>query len=372
MVAKSFDSHPTLSERERAAKTPYLASEGINEGSGARSVWALFDEPERLRAEITRRSYEAMGFEPGAELLDAAAFEALIVGERDAFAWAGGRHGFYDGRLLRLGDFEELLAALDRGELQLSAIESEASRWRGAALAEYMARLTQLGREIDELEQLCAMPRHERQKWFIYGEHQVRSDRAESRLAERTAEARALVSGLDLADRTLFAWTYLALDPQRRLVLLTRYRFLLRLQELLERLAPGGQALSRWISHVDRQGYARVRADVEVLAKTCGEARRELAALLNYCDTLPVPPLGNLDGTMSLRALLRVELPVAAEDEADLFTCSVAILNAITRTREGLSNLHDRTIGAILELQTEAEQLRPIEVDSEATGALDS
>lgn len=351
VVADRFDSHPSAHERERAAKRPYVPHHGPGPNEdGWGSAWALFDDVERLREQLTLRTYEQLGFEPGAELLDPIRFEALIAGEYASQSWFGEHHGFYDDRFLMLGEFEPWLTTLERGEVEHESIEREASRWRGQPLAEFMGRALGVRRDLDRLEQLCSIPTPDRQ-WVVELPSGARID---GRIAEAYRDASQRVAleckaAVEHADRTLFAWAWARLDPSGRELLVERYRFALRVQELIFELRPIAAELDQRARIVDQQGYARVAADSDTLAEVVLRARRELAATLHRCEQLHAPKLSTLEGQPNLRALVAVELP-SLEPRADPLDHASVLGHAIARTAARLSQVHDRMIGAILEL----------------------
>jgi Zn-dependent protease with chaperone function len=355
VVAERFDSHPSAHERERAAKRPYVAHHGPRPGAdGWGSAWALFDDVDRLRAQLTLRTYEQLGFEPGAELLDPIRFEALIAGEYASQSWFGQHHGFYDDRFLMLGEFEPWLGVLERGELEHESIELAASHWRGQPLAEFMARALNIRRDLHRLAQLCSVPLPDRQ-WAVELPSGVRID---GRIAEayRDASQREALeykAAVERADRTLFAWAWVRLGPSRRELLVECYRFTLRVQELIDELRPIAAELEHRATIVDQQGYARVAADSDALAEVVLRTRRELAASLHRCEQLHAPPIPTLESRTNLRALVGIELP-NLEPGADQLAHADVLARAIAGTATRLSQVHDRMIGAILELHEQA------------------
>ena len=358
MVSHRFDSHPSPLERERAAKAPYLAPAPSCEPGPRAPAWTLLDEPERLCSELTDECYTRMGFTPS-ESLDVDAFETILAAELAGFAFAERHHGFYDGRLLRLGNFDELLAALERREFALATLDEEVGRWRGPALGEYMAALSQAHTQLCELEALCAKPMHERPQWVRIGERSVRCDAVESARATLEQQVKGMLETVEFGDRTLFAWTWLVLDRERRLELVARYRYLLELQTLLPRLVASREALEHALQVVARQDRERTKAASQAATTAAGQAQRELAALLHHCEQLRSPALRNPDAAANLRAQVGIELPDQPAHDTDQLPWAHAVYEALETTRHRISVIHDRAIGAILELQSEAEAKAP-------------
>jgi Zn-dependent protease with chaperone function len=360
VVADRFDSHPSAHERERAAKRPYVAHHGPGPAEdGWGSAWALFEDVERLREQLTLRTYEQLGFEPGAELLDPIRFEALIAAEYASQSWFGQHHGFYDDRFLMLGEFEPWLTALERGEVEHESIERDASCWRGQPLAEFMDRVLDVHRDLDRLVQLCSIPMPDRQ-WRVELPSGTRIDGrfAEAHRDARQREALEHKAAVERADPILFAWAWAHLDPSGRELLVERYRFTLRVQELMAELRPIANELDRRATIVDQQGYSRVAADSDALAEVVLRARRELAATLHRCEQLHAPPVPTLAGQTNLRALVGVALP-SLEPQADPLDHAGVLAQAIAGTAARLSQVHDRMIGAILELHDRASSSQP-------------
>lgn len=77
--------------------------------------------------------------------------------------------------------------------------------------------------------------------------------------------------------------------------------------------------------------------------------------MLHRCEQVHVPPIPTLAQPIHLAALLGVQLPVKAP-EHDPFKRAIELLDAITQTIARLSRVHDRMIGAMLELHDQAER----------------
>lgn len=354
MVTHRFDSHPSLLDREQAAKTPYLPAGGRAKSGPSPSAWALLDEPDRLCAELTRDCYTRMGFTP-IEVLDIDAFERILAAELQGFAHLQNHHGFYDNRLLRLGDFEELLGALERGQLNLATLDEEVARWRGPALAEYMATLHRLQAEFDQLQAVCETPMAARTQWVRVGARSIPCNTAESAREILRTQISELVALVELGDRTLFAWTWVILDGERRAELVTHYRFLLELQTLIPRLGPHHHTLHHALSVVAQQDRQRTRAATEAVVDAARAAHRELAAVLHRCEQLSSSALRGGEAITSVRAQIGVELPELPERETELLGWAHAMFNTLALVSDRVSTIHDRVIGSILALQQAAE-----------------
>jgi Zn-dependent protease with chaperone function len=341
MAADRFDSHPSLHERERAAKSPYIP--GDPRPAVAASAWVLFDDAERLREQLTERTYaqlgEALGLVLSGERLDPDAFEERVRAEQAAVAWIGRRSGYYDDRFLVYGDFEALLGSLERGEVGLDEVAPHAASWRGPALAEFMDRYTRVCAELEQIGQARRYP----------------GQNLDALLESRHVELRQLQAAFERGDRALFAWTWLQLAGPNQAQLVERTRLLLGLQGLIEELRPIGAELEQRALLVQQQGYARVAADLDALDEVALRARRQLAATLHRCTQAQVPAISTLSQPIELAALIGVELPEPAP-EHDRFDRALALLEAIVQTRAQLSRVHDRMIGAILELHEQAER----------------
>jgi Zn-dependent protease with chaperone function len=144
--------HPSYRDREANAKRTYVAVAG----GPAESAWSLFEQPERVRRELTLQAYrELLGGDrqlgeprPPSEVEDRIAEELAERKQGPQY------HGFYDNRLVDAGAIEELSGEGEPPDLE--QLRAEAAPWRGPSLAAFMGRWRDSEARIEWLRGIVA------------------------------------------------------------------------------------------------------------------------------------------------------------------------------------------------------------------------
>jgi Zn-dependent protease with chaperone function len=320
-------SHPSYREREAAAKQPYVAS---RVPTTAATAWSLFDRQDRLRRLLTRMAYsERLDLEPVAERsLPVEDIEARIAAELAERRQAEHTHGFYDNRVLDPRPIELIEHELDR-----EALAGEVERWRGKALAEFMARWRQLDRELDAGSTARA-------------ELQARRD-------AQIAEAHA-------GDRTIYRWHWLLADPDARAELVERHAFLVLVQDGIVALNNHRTQVARMFSSLRERGHEPGDPIPAELLVALDRLHHDLDHWLGRANQAPVPPLQNVDADVDLRTLVLTEPLVAAlDDDARLRSWLEQFMPQVQHVHDRLRTLHYKNLGVLLDLHERIDPRPP-------------
>ncbi len=324
-------SHPSYAEREANAKRSYVAVDPARWPS----AWALFDDPAALRRRATANAYAQLGFprarEPGA-MRPAAELERRRADELAERALGRLYFGFYDDRIIDLGELDELFGEATRADP--SSLAAAAKPWQGEALAQFMQRRRATRALLDRLAA------------------SLREGRAQPRELELLAQARADAARLDAearaGDRAVFAWLWSVAEPDARAELDRRLRFLTFVQDRI-------LALDR---HRDSVVPLLSRADaVAELDLALAALHRDLRALLAAAEDLELPELRNLEAGASTRAFLLSD-PLVEPHAAGsgLRAWLGEFMPQVTGVHERLRTLHAKNLGRLLALREQIEQ----------------
>ena len=320
-----WSTHPANRERELNAKRSYLKVEPVSA-----PAWELIAEPKKLRKKLTLIAYdELFGVRVRAkDTLPPREVEALTREEEEERKQADHYHGFYEDRIIELGDLDELIRPLDgEGAPALEALRDEAAAWCGERLEAFMER---------------------------------------QRRVQEEREAEALRVEMRGGDRAIFRYFYglSASDPAARQELLRRYRFLLDVQDLIISLKPWERELGA-VMHVLQTQPELKQEQFQAVVGALHGAGQALERVEKRSWKLAMPKLLQLEEGASVGSFVAPEPvvdPVPIPDRIggpDLITFFKQFGQILGRLRK----LHFKNLGVLLRLQ---ERLDPALVGAEA------
>ncbi|HVH98997.1 MAG TPA: hypothetical protein VM869_09815, partial [Enhygromyxa sp.] len=341
-------SHPTYAEREANAKRSYIAgprgvrsmpwgkgspseSDGGTDGASPAgrengptershgSAWALVDDPSALRRRATVVAYEKLGYASALEreaLRSAAEVEQRIAEELAERTQGQQYFGFYDNRILELGDIDRRIAeATDADEPSLAAA---AEPWRGASLEQFMQRWTATDAKLERQPTSALEQERERQR----------------------SEARE-------GDRALFRWLWRQADPDARAELERRARFLVFVQQHIVTLNRHRNTVAPMFA---------AATDPDELHEPLAALHRDLARMLVEAERVSLPDLQNLAAGGSTRTYLLSDPLVDMHDgEQPLREWLGAFMPQVGGVHERLRTLHYKNLGRLLALREQIE-----------------
>lgn len=337
--------HPSYAEREANAKQRYV----IKDASPSAPAWSLFEQPERLRRDMSALIYGELagGAAQHVEPMAADEVEARLADELAERQQGAHYHGFYDNRLVDPGDLDALIE-IDVGEFE--SLTAAAARWRGDALELFMARWREQDGRLERLRAIAS------------GRLQVARHEAETALEHlRAAEqlrAHAVAEAHE-GDRAVFLHAWALADVDARPELLGRYRFLQFVQRHIAVLNGHHAAVQALSRRIDTRHYQRAsHAPVELLA-VLDALHRDLAALLEQAGTIPVPRMRNIDdGRMLVDLLLRAPLLDALDHDEELDAWLRELMMQVGEVHQRLRTLHYKNLGQLLSLHERIEAER--------------
>jgi hypothetical protein len=273
--------------------------------------------------------------------------EARIVDELAEREQGAHHHGFYDNRLVDPGPLDELVAELERGDLDLEQLRAEAESWRGPRLAQFMARWRESEARLEWLRGIAS------------GRIEVAAAQqhaAPQELARAEAEREAVIAEAHRGDRAVLRFSWSVADTDARAELLERYRFLAFVQRHIGVLNAHHAAVARVSSMIDAREYELASdAPVELLA-TLDALQRDLARLYEQSGTIVLPRLRNLDAGRELAGVLMaapVVEPLA--HDAELGPWLRRLMPQVRDVHVRLRTLHYKNLGALLSLHERIE-----------------
>jgi Zn-dependent protease with chaperone function len=354
-VSTLWQTHPKHHEREAAAKALYVPSP-----PDPRPAWSLFRDPKRVRRRVTEEAYRAMGASPKA-LLPASEVEALIEEERGEMRQAPHYHDLYEDRVIAPGDMDAVVKSIEAraeaGTLDLAGLRSEASAFTGPDLAAKTGALAKLRGEARAIALLKGGATLTKKTIEFRGKQRDK-DEIVALEDKVDAELAKLHEELHRADACLFRYHYAVArsDEAKKAELLTRYRFLVDVQELLASVAQFEPAFE----HVVGQIQARAEfssSDVTAMRQLFTNAREALKAALAKARRLKRPRLAHLGDERPLDDFL---LPEPLLEPLVGTEIAGAWLNRLFEQHGGIAarlrKLHFKNLGALLAFQ---EQLDP-------------
>lgn len=349
-VPAMWASHPTNPERERNAKRRYCPGP-----LDARSAWALFREPQRVREQVSRSFLRAGHLLPrDAELAEPEIVQRFIDEEHAGTTFDQRYHGLYDERRLEPGSVTELCVLLttlepwpdERIHEGLARLDGEGTR----RLAEHYHERTRERESLTEIQNGARTPPRGLVE-FRGNEYPLEAipgllAKVE---AELTAERRKLAA-LDREVFILHAQMSSRLGPEAGQELLGAYEFHLRLQELLQS-ATAEQARLEEVCRLLAENSNLTEPEYEHILTQFQESHEALRMLLFASETLFVPPLANIRPDEALRGLL-LRAPLVTEPGSELsWDWLESFRIQVDEVHEHLARIHRKSTGAILKLQ---------------------
>jgi Zn-dependent protease with chaperone function len=283
-------SHPSYAEREANAKRNYVGRPPRSRGP----AWSLLDEQTDLRRRATAIAYEQLGFANAREhgvMRSAAEVEQRITDELAERTQGQQYFGFYDNRVIELGDIDALLA--EAAAADETSLAAAVAPWRGSNLEQFM------------------------QRWRA-----TEQQRAEARVG----------------DRALFCWLWRRAEADARAELEVRMRFLVFVQQHIVTLNAHRNLIAPMFSRT---------ANPDELREAAAVLHRDLAELLRAAETTALPELQNLEAGSSTRAYL---LPGPLVEPHD-----GAFFPQVGAVHERLRTLHYKNLGRLLALRERIE-----------------
>lgn len=357
----SWYSHPSCHEREVRAKQPYVAGDG---GRWANAAESLFEDREALGARLSATVYAALGYDPDPEQLrPAEEVEAALADELAERGQDPRYHGYYDNRIVDLGELDALIDELE-GETDRELDGEALELWRGERLARFMAdwdrveeRITVLTALVDGRVELPG----EAEEFELHGER-LSLLAAPRLLREAEADRRGQIEHAREGDRALFRWHWRHADAEQRRELVERHRFLAFVQAQIVALNAHRHRVMGLLAATAAQEYelhGRVPAE---LSEALGELHRDLSQLLRAAEDLAMPAMQNLEAGAALRSfLLPDELAEALEFDAgplerrSLDAWLARFMPQAAAIHDRLRTVHYKNLGALLELQAAIE-----------------
>lgn len=362
--------HPPSAERERAAKSPYVACRLDD-----RPAWTLFASPERVREKLTRTMIElAEGAKAAKDLRPAEEVQRWIDAEREDVAFEGRYSEMYDGRPLA-ADLDVRAAFAAAGGAEPAALlAAHASLWD-----EEVARLCLAHRERRDELQLALRAATGQLRGATF---QFRGQ--ERPHADAIAVARELGEELQKIDRKLEKRDHRVLDVHAKMAaalgeaeafeLRERYAFQLAVQRAHGRVQTGHRALDESL-----QGGAgqMEEEDFLVLREALRGSLATLQKILRDTKEVSMPPLRNMIEGQGLGDFLTPRtMPTAGGIEGGSIQGDWIgrLFGAYAEVADKLARISRKSLGAILAQQeriAEAYRARaapPVE-DAPAEGA---
>lgn len=305
-------SHPSYAEREANAKRNYVEPpDRVRE-----PAWQLFDDAPALRRRATAAAYQQLGFVV-TTMRSAAELEQRIADELAERTQGRQYFGFYDNRILELGDVDALIREAELGEP--ATLRAAVERWRGGELEQFMQRWRTTDEQLRELRSPAVEAERERQR----------------------SEAQD-------GDRALFRWLWRRADPDARAELERRGRFLVFVQQHIVTLNRHRNVVAPMFAQA---------ADPDALHEALAELHGDLVELLSAAETVPLPDLRNLEGGGSTREyLLAAPLVDRHDGEQPLREWLSAFMPQVGAVHERLRTLHYKNLGRFLAICEQIEQ----------------
>jgi Zn-dependent protease with chaperone function len=333
--------HPSYREREANAKQSYVA---VVEAEPSGSAWSLFEQPEQVRRILTLQAYAGLlgGERQLAEMRSVDEVEARIADELAEREQGAHHHGFYDNRIVDPGPIDALVAELERDGFDLEQLRAEAERWRGPALATFMARWCESEAKFEWLRGVVAGR-------IEVATAQLRA--APQDLARAETERDAVIVEAHRGDRAVLRFSWAVADADGRAELLERYRFLAFVQRHIAVLNVHHGAVARAASMIDARDYELASDAPVALLATLDALQRDLEQLREQARSVMLPRLRNLDAGQQLAGVLTVA-PVVEPlaHDAELGPWLRRLMTQVREVHVRLRTLHYKNLGALLSL----------------------
>jgi hypothetical protein len=354
-VPSMWATHPSNHDREENAKRHYVRSP-----QDERSPWLLFHEVEEVRAEVTQRYYQHafdLKAPPNAE--DPQRVQAFIDEEHAETTYHPRYHGLYDQRMLNPGEIDAIVANSDtRGAHELLTALDQVF---GTELKDHVEKHREHQAEHELLSGLASGELQLQSKLLEFRGGKHNPAEAPKLLKTVEADLEADTARMNDIDREVFTLHHALArhsDPALADELLSRYRFHLKLQEMMRSLFEQQQVAGNVCGFLSNQQQLG-EGDLAEVVRLFAEARKKLGQALTEADELPLPALRNVEAGKPLGEFLLDEDLVEKlrpDDKEIRGEWIGGFMRQIGEVTDRLRRMHFKSIGGLLALQERIEQ----------------
>jgi Zn-dependent protease with chaperone function len=344
--------HPSNYDREQNAKAYYIRST-----LDQRSAWVLFQEPHRLREEVTYRYYRFYKVIKKDQALDPPAeVQAFIDDEHAETTYDPRYHGLYDARYLEIDDLDDVVD------------EAKKAAWDEGRLDRVHVKLYD-----DELKQWMEGHKDRREEYrllsgLVNGELELKDDdlefrgrRYDVREAKRLMkkvdkeldEDRKYFEGIDRRAFLVYYQMAMQADTDLRKEFFKRYDFHMTCQDMLRKLNVERNHMEATLNFLGGRNELQ-QGEFRSALRACRDAQKSLKKVLSTADDLPLPDLANMRRGKPLGHFLLDKKLVHSldSDENSLRGEWInKLMNQIGEVQEKLRRIHFKSLGGILILQ---------------------
>jgi Zn-dependent protease with chaperone function len=348
---RMWATHPSNYDREQNAKRNYLRC-SIDE----RSPWVLFQNPEAVREQVTRRFYQVARKLEDVKLSEPEVVQAFIDDEHVETTYHARYHGMYDARYVRPGDVAALVREVPAeydDPVRLGAAHAELYT---PELKERTERFTKHQEEYQVLAGLAQGTLQLKGKDFPFRDGRYRATDVKRLLAQVDKDLDDDRAWLAALDRRVFLVHYAMariLGPETCRELEERYRFHLAVQESMSVLADHHQQVQLVLGEIGGQRELS-EGQFQSALGIFRQAYRALGQALRKADDLLLPALKNLTPGVPLGPFL-LDSPLVRELGADAKSLNGQWIGEFLTQLGGVLDkarrIHFKSLGGILALQ---------------------
>jgi Zn-dependent protease with chaperone function len=361
-AAAMWADHPSHYDREQNAKRRYFPSPRDD-----RPAWLVFQNPQGLREEVTRRYYQdCLNREVEETPAAPEQVQQFIDDEREALTLDARFRDVYENRYLELEDFDKVLQEAQKEpsptseQFACSLRELYADTMPGW-VGEHRQRLE----EYDVLCNHCTEQGKLDPKGFAFRGKHYPSSVAVTLLPKVQAELEEDRRFLTRFDRSIFTLHYhLAGYQGEQEEFCQRYRFQLKLEQLLRTAWDEKNRVESVLQFLSSRSEVHWQEACD-LKEVLTQARENLAAVLQEAGQLTVPALKHVPAGEPLSRLLPPELAVgeaiSAEAALDL-PIVVSLHQQAALVVDKLTRIQVKGLASILALQEKLVNATNLEV----------
>jgi Zn-dependent protease with chaperone function len=350
-VPRMWATHPSNYDREQNAKEHYIRSP-VDE----RSPWILFEETEAVRAELTRKFYEAGKPNQPLSFQAPEVVQAFIDAEHAETIYHPRYHGLYDNRYLTPGDLNELLRA---GRSEVPTIDRLAQSQEALyndVLKDRMAVHRERQQECDLLARLANGAVELTGKDFQFRGARYKAKEASQWLTEVQKELDEDFVWMGALDRqVLLVHLDMArpLQQNERAELEDRYRFHLGLQQIHRELSAQNQQVQVTLGQL--AGAREIpQEQFQAVIQTLQQAHDVLKEKLEAADDMRLPAMKNMQVGEPLGPFL-LSQPLVHRPQQGQSSLDGAwigqFLGQLGEVMDKARRIHFKSVGGILALQ---------------------
>jgi hypothetical protein len=348
-----WSTHPSNRERELNAKRSYVSLSPVE-----RSAWTLIESKKALKKRLTLIAYdEVFGarVSPG-DCLPAEEVHALAKEEEEERKQADHYHGFYENRVVDLGDFGKLTTSLEADpEPDRPKIREKAGAWAGKRLASFMRKYKRVHEDMGALAELAQGTKSPMTFELRGTTYPLRE--AKRLLTETTGKASEMEKRFKTADRALFRhFFYRTADqPEAREELLRRYRFLLGIQELILSLKEDEGRVSV-VMQMLSSGEELTAEQVNGIVAALNAAYSRLEHIEKRCRGLKMPKLQHIAQGDTVASFVLPERLIEPMNPSRIEGAwLMSFVRQLNQVLGRLRKLHFKNLGVLLRLQEELD-----------------